>query len=309
MNWRRFSLFCIAATCQLLALAQITESSELNCTVEINSQKVPNANKDVFNTLKEAVSEYMNTTKWTDAVFNLNERIQCKLFLTIATYDDSSGKMTGDLQIQSERPVYNSSYMTTIINFKDSKVEFVYNAGDPLVFSEVEMMDNLTAILNFYAYLIIALDFDTFAEHGGDPYFEKCANIVRLAQSSGETGWKAFEDTKNRSAVLSAYTESSTAAIRDVFYNYHRMGLDQMSVSVDEVRATITKSLELLKKVYDAAPMSVCLSMFKDAKLDELVNVYSKANTTEKESVYETLYPLWPAEQTRLNNIKKEATN
>ena len=187
MNWRRFSLFCIAATCQLLALAQITESSELNCTVEINSQKVPNANKDVFNTLKEAVSEYMNTTKWTDAVFNLNERIQCKLFLTIATYDDSSGKMTGDLQIQSERPVYNSSYMTTIINFKDSKVEFVYNAGDPLVFSEVEMMDNLTAILNFYAYLIIALDFDTFAEHGGDPYFEKCANIVMLAQSAGET--------------------------------------------------------------------------------------------------------------------------
>lgn len=308
MNFKSLILTLIMAVTTLAAVAQ-TESNELNCTVEINSQKVANANKDVFGTLKEAISEYMNTTKWTDATFGFNERIECKLYLTVATYDDSNGKIVGDLQIQSQRPVYNSSYMSTIINFKDTKVEFTYQAGDPLVFNEVDMENNLTAILNFYAYLIIAMDFDTFAERGGDPYYEKAANVVRLAQSSGETGWKAFEDSKNRSAVLSAYTDKSTSPIREILYNYHRMGLDQMSVSVDKGRATITKSLELLKKIYDTSPMSVCLSMFKDAKLDELVNVYSKANMTEKENVFEMLYPLWPAEQNRLNEIKKEATN
>lgn len=308
MKLKAFILTIVLAISCLSSMAQ-TESNELNCTVEINSQKVANANKDVFNSLKEAISEYMNTTKWTDAVFALNERIECKLFFTIATYDDGTGKMTGDLQIQSQRPVYNSSYMTTVINFKDTKVEFEYQAGQPLVFNEVDMESNLTAILNFYAYMIIALDFDTFGERGGDPYYEKAANVVRLAQSSGETGWKAFEDTKNRSAVLSAFTDKSTSEIREILYNYHRMGLDQMSVSVDKGRAAITKSLESLKKIYDNSPMSVCLSMFKDAKLDELVNVYSKANSSEKESVYETLYPLWPAEQQRLDKIKKEETN
>lgn len=303
MNWKTLILALIVSFCSLTALGQ-DESSELNCTVEINADKVSNANKEIFNTLKEAIAEYMNTTKWTDAVFGANEKIQCKLFFIINTYDDATGKMSADLQVQSQRPVYNSSYTTTLINFKDTKVEFTYEPNEPLVFSEVDMQSNLTAILNFYAYFILAIDFDSFAERGGDPYFEKAANVVRLAQSSGESGWKAFEDTKNRSAVLSAYTESQTAEIRTLFYNYHRMGLDQMVVSADKGRDVITKSLNTLKKIYDVAPMSVCLSMFKDAKLDELVNIYSKANTTEKESVYETLYPLWPTEQERLNKIK-----
>ncbi len=308
MNLKYIILILVAACMTLVAQAQ-NESNELNCTVEVNSQKISNANKDVFTALKEAVAEYMNTTKWTDATFSMNERIVCTLYFTIATYDDGTGKMTGDLQVQSQRPVYNSSYTSTVINFKDSKVEFTYQSGDPLTFNEMDMESNLTAILNFYAYMIIAMDFDTFAERGGDPYYEKAANVVRLAQSSGETGWKAFEDSKNRSAVLSAYTDKSTSGIRKILYDYHRQGLDQMVVSVDKGRATITTCLEELKKVYDVAPMSVCLSMFKDAKLDELVNVYSKANTSEKQKVYETLYPLWPTEQTRLDNIKKEATN
>ena len=205
--------------------------------------------------------------------------------------------------------MYNSSYTTTIINFKDTKVEFTYEQNEPLVYSEQDMQSNLTAILNFYAFMIIGMDFDTFSMRGGDPYYEKAANVVRMAQSSGESGWKAFEDTKNRSAVLSAYTDKATSGIREVLYNYHRLGLDQMVVSADKGRQVITQSLEILKKIYDVAPMSVCLSMFKDAKLDELVNVYSKANLTEKASVYETLYPLWPTEQTRLDKIKKEQQN
>ena len=229
-----------------------------------------------------------------------------QLLLVVNKYDQGTGKLEGELTIQSQRPVYNSSYLTTLINFKDTKVVFDYQEGDQLVFNEQDMESNLTAILNFYAYLIIAMDFDSFALNGGDPYYEKAANVVRMAQSSGESGWKAFEDPKNRSAVLSAFTDKSTSPIREITYNYHRQGLDQMVVSVDKGRQTITKQFELLKNVYDAQPMSVCLSMFKDAKFDELVNIYSKANQNEKDEVYEILNGIYPAEQERLNKIKAE---
>lgn len=293
----------------LPAIAFADEDTELNCEVTINTEKVQQANKEKFNTLQTAISEYLNTTKWTDAHFMVNEKIQCKLLLVISSYDDATGQIKGDLTIQSQRPVYNSSYVTTVINFKDTKVDFTYNEGEPLVFSETEMISNLTAILNFYAYFIIATDFDTFALNGGDPYYEKAAQIVRLAQSSGESGWKAFEDTKNRSAVLSAFTDKATSGFRTILYNYHRMGLDQMVVSVDKGRTVITQCLDEIKKIYDVAPMSVGLSMFKDAKLDELVNIYSKAGSSEKTSVYETLYPIYPTEQSRLDKIKQESTD
>jgi len=281
------------------------EATELNCEVEVNSDKISNASKDVFNALKTAVTDYMNTTKWTNAVFGTNEKIYCKMLFTLSSWDNTSGKMSGDLQIQSQRPVYNSSYTTAVINFRDSKVEFTYEENQSLIFSELDMQDNLTAILNFWAYMIIGMDFDTFELNGGDPYYEKAANVVRLAQSSGESGWKAFEDTQNRSAVLSAFTDKATSPIRQLLYDYHRQGLDQMVVTVDKGRATITRSLDNLTKVYDAAPMSVCLSMFKDAKLDELVNIYSKAGVSEKENVYETLYQIFPSETERLDKIKK----
>ena len=194
-----------------------------------------------------------------------------------------------------------------MINFRDTKVDFTYETGQQLVFSEMEMMDNLTAILNFWAYMIIAIDFDSFELNGGDPYYDKAAQVVRLAQSTAETGWKAFEDNTNRSAVLSAFTDKQTSPIRQMLYDYHRMGLDQMVITVDKGRSTITHTLENLAKIYDVAPMSVCLTMFKDAKLDELVNIYSKANTTEKEAVYEMLYQVYPSETNRLDEIKKAA--
>lgn len=210
----------------------------------------------------------------------------------------------GDLQIQSTRPVYNSSYTTTLINFKDNKIEFAYRENEPLVFSETTMESNLTAILNYYAYLILAIDFDSFSPRGGQPYFDRLATIVQLAQSSGETGWKAFEDNRNRSAVLSAFTDPNTEGMRDMIYQYHRRGLDEMSMSPDKGRATITQVLETLRKVAQTAPMSVALPMWRDAKLDELINVYSKGSQSERDQVYDLLMQLYPTEQIRLNDIK-----
>ena len=279
-----------------------TSAQELNCKVEINSQQIQGTNKQVFTTLEAAINDYMNTTKFSQAQFAANEKIECKLFFTIKEYYDNT--MIGDLQIQSTRPVYNSSYTTTLINFKDSKIEFTYQENEPLVFSENSMESNLTAILNFYAYLILAVDFDSFSLKGGEQFYERAENVVLMAQSSGESGWKAFEDTKNRSSVLSAYTEPNTSIIRELLYTYHRTGLDEMALSPDKGRAAITNSIEAIKKIYDVAPMSVALSMFKDAKLDELVNVYSKSNATEREKVYEWLYPVFPTEADRLDKIK-----
>lgn len=295
-----FIVFALALGC-----AQHSVSQELNCKVEINADKVQNANKEIFNTLQSAISDYMNTQKWTDAQFGTNEKIECRLYFTINSYDEPN--ISGDLHIQSMRPVYNSSYTTTIINFKDTKVEFQYELNQPLVYSDVNWESNLTGILNFYAYLIIAMDFDTFSMNGGDAYYEKAANVVRLAQSEGESGWKAFEDPKNRSSVLSAFTDKTTSGIREILYNYHRKGLDEMVISPDKGRAMITQTLSTLKSVYDLAPMSVCISMFKDAKLDELVNVYSKGTTTEKDNVFELLKTLYPTENNRLKKIKEES--
>lgn len=278
-------------------------AQELNCDVDINTQKLQNVSNSVFETLKQAMSDYMNTTKFSDAQLGTNEKIECRLFLTVDEYKD--GTVKGNLQVQASRPVYNSTYTTSLINFRDTKIDFSYSEGEPLNFSLNGMESQLTAILNFYAYLILAMDFDSFAPRGGDPFWQRLNLIVQEAQSSGEVGWKAFEDNKNRSAILAAYTDPQTEQLRDLTYRYHRTGLDEMAQSPDKGRANITEALDILKKVYDSDPMSVGLSMARDAKLDELVNIYSKAQQTERERVYETLYPLYPTESERLNEIKK----
>lgn len=281
-------------------------AQELNCEVTINTDQIQATNRSVFETLQEAVREYLNTNHFTNDQYSVNERIECRFFLTITEYADNVLK--GDLQVQSSRPVYNSTYTTTLLNFKDNKIEFSYQEGEPLNFTVNTMESQLTAILNFYAYLIIAMDRDSFSPHGGDEAFDQLKMIVQMAQSSGEGGWKAFEDKKNRSAVLSVFTDPATSGMRDLLYDYHRTGLDEMFMSPDKGRAKITSSLDYLQKVYDVDPMSVGLSIFRDAKLDELVNVYSKASQTEREKVVELLSPLYPTEMKRINLIKAGTT-
>ena len=290
-------------TALLLSLTLGAAAQELNCRVEVNSDQISGTNKSVFETLQQAMTEYLNTNVFSKAQFAANEKIECTLMLTVKEVNDQT--LTGDIQIQATRPVYNSAYTTTTLNFKDTKVEFNYQENEPLIFSTQAMESQLAAILNFYAYLVLAIDSDTFAPRGGQVFWDQLKQIVQWAQSSGESGWKAFEDTKNRSAVLAAFTDAQTEALRDILYDYHRRGLDEMSVAPDKGRAKITESIEILRKVYDAAPMSVGLSMMRDAKLDELVNIYSKAPQTEREKVYELLEPVWPTDMERLEKIKR----
>ena len=280
-------------------------AQELNCQVEFNTDQIEGTNKSVFNTLQEAVSDYMNTTVFTPDQFSTNEKIECRMFFTIKEYSDD-GLIKGDLQVQSIRPVYNSVYTTTIFNFKDSKIDFTYREGEPLNFTPNTMESQLTAILNFYAYLILALDYDTFSPNGGEPFWDRLKLIVQMAQSSGEIGWRAFEDNKNRSAIVAAFTEGKIGEeLRAMLYNYHRMGLDTMSITPDKGRAAITESINAIKDTYDMQPMSVALSLFRDSKFDELVNIYSKAPSEERLKVYNILQPIYPTEEQTLSKIKK----
>ncbi|MDE7408383.1 MAG: DUF4835 family protein, partial [Muribaculaceae bacterium] len=231
-------LYIIAIMVMVLGCV-VMSAQELNCVVEVNSEQVPQAPKSLFTTLEGAIRDYMNTTKFSQAQVAANEKIDCRLFFTIKEYSDD-GVLKGDLQIQSTRPVYNTSYTTTLINFKDTKIEFSYQENEPLVFSETTMESNLTAILNYYAYLIMGVDFDTFSPRGGEQFYDRAKLIVQMGQSAGESGWRAFEDTKNRASVLSAFTDPATAQLSDMLYTYHRRGLEEMATSADKGRAQIT---------------------------------------------------------------------
>ena len=287
----------------LLFISNAVYGQELRCTVEVNSDKVEGTSKSVFETLQQSISDYFNENRFSNASFSPNERIECRFFLTVSEYDND--RVKGDIQVQLSRPVYNSTYTTTLLNFRDTKVEFEYREGDPLIYNETTFDSNLTGILNYYALLFLAIDFDSFSPQGGQQFFDRAASIVQMAQSSGEIGWRAFEDTKNRSAVLNAYTDGNMSGVRKLLYEYHRKGLDEMVTSPDKGRAVITESLKEIEKVYKVAPMSVALSIFRDSKLDELVNIYSKAPEAERNAAYDILRPIYPTDTERLDKIKR----
>ncbi len=295
----RYILSLLLVLCSLTTLC----AQELNCKVVVNSDKIQGTNKEVFNTLQTAITEYMNDTKFTSVQLSPTERIECTLQFIVSEYADD--RMVCSLQIQSRRPVYNSSYTTTLINFQDNEVTFDYKEFDPLVFSSSTYENNLTCILNFYAYMIIGIDFDSFILYGGDPFFEMARTMVSLGQSTQEAGWKAFENRRNRSAILSAFVEPATKSFREMWYNYHRKGMDEMVLGAAKARATVGKSLSILPELYSNNSTSVLFPMFKEAKFDEIINIYSKASVTEKNDMYDLLIGIYPAENRILEKIKE----
>ena len=277
-------------------------AQELNCRVVVNSDKIQGTNKEVFNTLQTAISEYMNDTKFSSVQLSTVERIECTLQFIVSEHTDA--RMVCQLQVQSRRPVYNSSYTSTLINFQDNEVEFNYKEYDPLVFSTSTYENNLTCILNFYAYLILGIDFDSFILYGGDQFFEMARTMVQLGQSTQEPGWKAFENNRNRSAILSAFVEPTTKPFREMWYNYHRKGMDEMVLGASKARSTIGKSLATLTTLYSATPSSVLFPMFKEAKFDEIISIYSKASTND---MYDLLINIYPSDNRILEKIKEES--
>lgn len=300
MNKRKKWLVCLLATMALSAWSQV---SELNAKLSINSSKVQGTNKEVFNTLQRALNEFINNKKWTNAKFSPNERIDCTFTMIVNTQEDN--RFSCELQVQARRPVYNSSYTTTIFNFRDTQLDFQYTEMEPLEYSETTLQSNLTATIVFYIYVILGIDFDGFSPKGGSVFFQQAQQILTLAQSEPSwNGWKAFENDRNRHALITALTENQSEGYRQFWYDYHRKGLDEMAANADRGRTNILEALPALTAYKSARPTSILLQVFSDTKLDELVAIYSKATTQEKQAGYKMLSNLYPGQTNRLGSLK-----
>lgn len=281
---------------------------ELRCTVTINSDQVEGSNKEIFNTLKQSIEEYVNTLRWTNLTFLEKERIECSMLLVVKSVQDNV--FTCEFTCQSRRPVFGSSYYTPLLNIKDNNFIFTYQEYDRLDYQQHTFTTNLTALLAYYCYLIIGHDMDSFSKLGGTPYFQACESIVNSAQSASldnaeAEGWKAFASNRNRYALISNIMDEAFKKYRLFYYEYHRHGLDEMATNVANGRARIAKEIAVLKEVYNARPATYVINTFLDAKNEELVNIFEQGTTDEKKQVYELLMDIDPTRQTTYNRISK----
>lgn len=280
------------------------QAQELEAKVVVNHSKIQGTNNSVFTTLQEAMTEFLNTRKWTNSQYTAQERIACSFNLIVNEYSDE-GRFGCSLMVQANRPVYNASYNTTVLNFNDNAVDFSYIEHDKLEYSDDIIDNNLTAVLAYYAYLIIGLDMDTFAPKGGTDILHKAENVVNNAQMLGEDGWKAFGDSKNRHAIVNDYMNGAMEPYRQLLYDYHRKGLDEMAQNAERGRSNITTSLTLLEKAKQDKPMSILPQLFTEIKKDELQGIYSKGTTKEKEEVCRILTLVNPSFTEEWEKIKK----
>ncbi len=289
----------------LIMMSVATNAQELQCNVSVSSKQIEGTNRDIFNTLQKALSEFMNNRRWTERQYAVNERIECSVNIVIGE-QPTTETFKAEIQVQARRPVYGTSYYTTLLNFKDPNFNFVYREFSTLDFNENTLDSNLTAVMAYYAYLIIGLDSDSFAMYGGTPTFQKAENIVNMAQSSGESGWKAYEGKgKNRYDVINNIMDERLRKFREFFYQYHRLGLDEMVKNPVNARARIAQYMPVLEEVNRNRPSSVVLTMFFDAKDDELINIFSQGTDKEKKDVYKILSEINPTKSSQYEAILK----
>lgn len=286
----------------LLLMPLTAAAQELKCTVTINSDQVPGTNKSVFESLKNSIYEFMNNRQFTDFQYEEKEKIECSIFLLVNKYSDNY--LTTEIQVQATRPVYGSSYKSPIFAYNDKQFGFSYVEGTPLTFDLSSFGDNLTEVLAFYAYVIIGTDCDSFSKYGGTKFFRMAEQIVNQAQSTNESGWKAFEDNHNRYALITNILDEVNKPYREYFYTYHRQALDTMNKSADKSRATIVEGFPVLKECYKARPSMIIINEFLEAKLDEIVNIMSKGSKDERQTIYDIVSYIAPTEQKRLAKLK-----
>ncbi|MBO7113657.1 MAG: bifunctional phosphopantothenoylcysteine decarboxylase/phosphopantothenate--cysteine ligase CoaBC [Bacteroidaceae bacterium] len=295
-------LFCLL----FLIMPLKASAQELNPTLTINTSKIQGTDKDVFKSLEGALKQFLTNQVWTEYHFAENERIQCNFNLTVNKYDAQTGKMSCDLSVQSSRPVYGSSYNTTVFNFRDTEVEFTYTEQDRIEYTPgITPDNNLTAIMAYYCMLIIGLDFDTMSLNGGTDILRQVENIAAGSQSLG-SGWRSFDSGANRYSIINDYMNGSMSVFRQLQYKYHRLGLDDMSANADRGRATITESLALLGQAKQAKSTSALPVLFTEIKKNELISIYSTGIDKEKQQVKDLLSYVNPSLSNDWNSIKKD---
>ena len=290
--------------CLFLLFAATAGAQELRCNISLNTMQVQGSNRSVTEALQTALYEFVNQRVWTNHVFTAEERIECSMMLNITSLVGS--EFSGTITVQSRRPVFNSVYPTNLINFQDRDLRFTYVEGQPLEFSDVAHLSNLTSIIAFYIYIILGLDYDSFSPNGGTPYFQKAETIVTNAQQSSERGWKAYEGNyRNRYWLVQNLLDDRYRGVREFTYRYYRLGLDRMSSRPNEARADIAESLRLLQDVYRRKPdpYMFLLQVVFDAKSNEWVDMFSNGTPDEKTRVVRLLKEIDPPNISKYDKI------
>ena len=289
-----------------ILLAASVGAQELQVKVNINSSQVEGTDKSVFENLQQTLEQWMNDKQWTELQFQKDERINVNFNITVQKYDKANNRFECSAMIQANRPVYNSAYTTTLYNNKDGDFNFDFAQFDQLNFMEENIDNQLTALMAYYAFLIIGLDLDSFGPMAGTEVLQRCMNLTNNAQDMGFPGWKAFEDSRNRFAIINDYLDEAMKPFRQMQYDYYRKGLDEMSNNAERGRTNISEALELLKQAHQDKPLSLLPQIWTDYKRDELANIYKgKGTQKEKENVYNILFNLNASQSEAWNKIKE----
>ena len=289
-----------------ILLAASVGAQELQVKVNINSSQVEGTDKSVFENLQQTLEQWMNDKQWTELQFQKDERINVNFNITVQKYDKANNRFECSAMIQANRPVYNSAYTTTLYNNKDGDFNFDFAQFDQLNFMEENIDNQLTALMAYYAFLIIGLDLDSFGPMAGTEVLQRCMNLTNNAQDMGFPGWKAFEDSRNRFAIINDYLDEAMKPFRQMQYDYYRKGLDEMSNNAERGRTNISEALELLKQAHQDKPLSLLPQIWTDYKRDELANIYKgKGTQKEKEAVYNLLFNINPSQSNAWDKIKE----
>ncbi len=290
----------------VLLLPLMTRAQEIFAKININHTQVQGTDASVFDNLQQTLEQFINDRQWTALQFQEHERIQVTFNITVTKYVQADNMFECTALVQATRPVYNSAYTTTIYNNRDKNFDFSFAQFDQLNFNE-EMVDNqLTALIAYYAYLIIGIDLDTFSPLGGTDVLQRCLLLVNNAQNLGFTGWAAFDDSRNRFAFINDYMEEALKPMRQLQYDYYRSGLDEMAQNAERGRTNVTTALQHLKKAHDDRPLSLLPQIWTDYKRDELVNIYKgKGTQKEKTEVNELLMSINASQSNSWDKIKQ----
>lgn len=284
-----------------------TNAQELQAKFNVNHAQIQGTETAVFDRFKEVMEQFVNERKWTSLNFQQNERIQCSFNITVKKYDPSTNMWTCTAIIQANRPVYNSAYNSTFYNNTDNEFSFTYSQFDQIEFNEDIIDNSLTAIIAYYAYLIIGWNLDTFSLNGGEEILQKCMNLTNNAQNLDYPGWKAFDSSRNRFAIINDYLEGAMAPFRKLQYDYYRKGLDEMTNNTERGRIEITTAIEEdLQKAHEDRPLSLLPQIWTDFKKEEIANIYKgKGTQKEKESVYNILFKINASQNNTWEKIKQ----
>ena len=292
--------FFLAFMCSFFILK--LQAQELNCKVVVSSNLINQTNQKIFNTLEVSIKEFMDSKAWTSKKWSYEEKINCTLIFNITEYDNSNNNFKGTLQILSQRPTYESSYSTTIINYQDNDINFKYDEYQPLFYNSNVYESNLISILSFYAYIILGLDSDSFKINGGQRYFSIAQQIVNLAQQNNVSGWNTDGSRKNRYWFVDSILSNAFVDFRSSIYEYHRKGLDQMTTDIKLAKENIFSSLKKLDNLNNRRPNSFLIQFFFDTKATEIVSIFSDGPsipTTEIKQLLKKIAPFY-------NNLWRE---